>query len=60
MVGISRAFLERNSASCELVAHMPNPYGIENEETRDHPDLYVCRGLKPSWPEFWDKFRYFG
>lgn len=39
---------------------MPNPYGIENEESKDHPDLHVCRGLRQSWPEFWSDFQYYG
>jgi hypothetical protein len=60
VLGISRGFLERNFSSCEVAGHTPNPYGIENEETSDHPDIYVCRGLRQSWPEFWKDFRYYG
>jgi len=33
---------------------------VENEETREHPDIYVCRGLKKPWREFWDGYRHFG
>jgi Dolichyl-phosphate-mannose-protein mannosyltransferase len=60
VVGLSRGFLDRNFTSCQLVGHTPNPYGVENEETRDHPDLYVCRGLHQSWPDFWKDFQYYG
>jgi len=60
VLGISRQFLDRNFSSCELSAHTPNPYGIEDEETRDYPDIYVCRVLKQSWPEFWKNFQYYG
>jgi len=60
VLGISRGFLDHNFASCELAGHTPNPYGIENEETSDHPDIYVCRGLRQSWPEFWSDFQYYG
>jgi hypothetical protein len=60
VLGISHGFLERNFQSCELAGHTPNPYGIENEETSDHPDIYVCRGLRKSWPDFWKEFRYYG
>ena len=60
VLGISRGFLDRNFSACELAGHTPNPYGIENEETRDHPDIYVCRGLRQSWPEFWKDFQYYG
>jgi 4-amino-4-deoxy-L-arabinose transferase-like glycosyltransferase len=60
VVGLSRRFLEENFTSCELAGHTGNPYGVPNEETVDHPDIYVCRGLKRTWPEFWKDFRYFG
>ena len=59
-VGLSRKFVERNLTSCELAGHTWNRYGVPNEETEDHPDVYVCRGLKQSWPEFWKDFQYFG
>ena len=60
VVGISHGFLERNFSHCEIAGHTPNPYGIKNEETSDHPDIYVCRGMYQSWPEFWKDFRYYG
>jgi hypothetical protein len=60
VLGISHGFLERNFSSCEVAGHTPNPYGIKNEETSDHPDIYVCRGLRESWPDFWKDFRYYG
>lgn len=60
VVGISRPFLEHNFSGCQLAGHNWNRYGIANEETIAHPDIYVCRGLRQSWPEFWANFRYFG
>jgi 4-amino-4-deoxy-L-arabinose transferase-like glycosyltransferase len=60
VLGHSIDFVQRHFASCELAGHTPNPYGIENEETTDHPDFYVCRGLRQSWPEFWNSYRHFG
>ena len=36
--------------------HITIPYGVRNEETKDHPDIFVGRGFKTSWPEFWEKF----
>jgi len=60
VVGFSHPFVERNFASCQLVAKIWNEFGVENEETRDHPDIFVCRGLKQSWPQFWKDFQYFG
>jgi 4-amino-4-deoxy-L-arabinose transferase-like glycosyltransferase len=60
VLGYSDRFRAANFSSCQLAGHTPNPYHIENEETRDHPDIYVCRGLRQSWPEFWSDFQYYG
>jgi Dolichyl-phosphate-mannose-protein mannosyltransferase len=61
VVGISRGFMDRNFTGCELAGHTWNRYGVENEETQDHPDIFVCRGLlDPDWSEFWKNFQYFG
>lgn len=60
VIGLSLHFLDNNFTDCKIAGHTPNPYGIENEEVRDHPDLYVCRGLRQSWPEFWTDFQYYG
>jgi hypothetical protein len=47
-------------ASCVVSARNTNRFGVENEESRDHPDILVCRNLKELWPTFWEKFRRFG
>jgi hypothetical protein len=60
VLGLSRAFLERNFEACELAGHTSNRYGVGNEETSDHPDIFVCRRLRQTWPEFWKHFRHFG
>jgi 4-amino-4-deoxy-L-arabinose transferase-like glycosyltransferase len=60
VVGISSDFLQRSFESCQLAAHVWNRYGVQNEETKDHPDIYVCRGLRQSWPTFWKDFHYYG
>ncbi len=60
VVGLSRGFLERHFESIELVGHNTNSYGVVNEETKDHPAIFVVRRLKGSWDEFWKKFHYFG
>lgn len=60
VLGFSQRFLEQNFSNCQVAGHTPNPYGIQNEETGDHPDIYVCRGMKQSWPDFWSDFQYYG
>ncbi len=58
--GISRHSLQSHFEVCELTGHMSNPFGEEKEESSDHPDIFVCRGLRQPWPEFWKEFQYFG
>jgi hypothetical protein len=60
VVGLSRAFVDRNFASCELAGHNTNRFGVKNEETSDHPDIFVCGPPKNGWAEFWKKFKYYG
>ena len=60
VLGMSREFAQENFASCELAAHSWNRQHVLNEETEEHPDIYVCRGLKQPWPDFWRNFRRFG
>jgi hypothetical protein len=60
ILGESATFVNQRFESCRVAAQVWNRYGVENEETRDHPEIYVCRGLKSSWPEFWKTFRHFG
>ena len=59
-MGLSPDFVQSNFNACQVVGHTRNQFGVENEETRDHPDIFVCRGLKQSWPEFWKDFQYYG
>lgn len=46
--------------SCRLAAHTWNYFGVMNEETREHPDIFVCRTLRKSWPEYWKTARHYG
>jgi hypothetical protein len=46
--------------TCVVAARSTNPYGVENEESRDHPDILLCRNLLMPWPEYWARFRRFG
>jgi len=59
-IGLDGDFLKEHFERCELVAHNTNPYGVINEESRDHPDIYLCHHLLQRWPEFWTNFRRFG
>ena len=60
MLGLSREYAERTFAGCRVAGHISNPYGVENEESRYHPDIFVCGGPRLSWPEFWKRYQNFG
>ena len=60
LVGFSRAKAEEFASEIELAGQVTNEFGVLNEETKDHPDIFVCRRLKKSWPDFWKSFQRFG
>ncbi|HQR37420.1 MAG TPA: glycosyltransferase family 39 protein [Blastocatellia bacterium] len=60
VLGSNREDLEKVFTFVEVAGKTPNPYGIVNEETRDHPIIYICRGLKRPLPEIWANARRFG
>ena len=60
VVGEHLDFLETKFETCTLAAQTWNRFGIGNEETLDHPDIFVCRNLRTSWPDFWKTHRHFG
>jgi 4-amino-4-deoxy-L-arabinose transferase-like glycosyltransferase len=60
VLGSSARDLEGEFDSCELVGHITNREGVANEETSDHPDIFLCRHLRRPWPEVWKKNRRFG
>jgi hypothetical protein len=59
VVGYPREFLEKEFASCTVEGRTRNRYGVANEETVEDPDIFVCRGLKGTWKEFWARARRF-
>jgi len=51
---------QRLFQSCKVVAKNANVFGVENEESRDHPDILLCRNLRMSWAVYWAHYRRFG
>jgi hypothetical protein len=45
---------------CRLAAHVPYPAQLNNEESKYHPDIFVCGPPRLPWPEFWKKYQRFG
>lgn len=60
VIGLSRGYAERTFTSCTLAGQNGNSYGVENEESRYHPDIFVCGGPRKPWPEFWEEYQSFG
>jgi len=60
VVGFDLDEAQKLFASCAIAAKNANAGNVENEESRDHPDILVCRSLKMRWPEYWANHRRFG
>lgn len=60
VLGWSRQGVERAFSSCRLAGQGGNSLGVPNEESQDHPDIFVCGPPRLPWPEFWKQFQRFG
>ena len=60
VLGDDRESLEEVCSQVTLGGMTPNPYKVQNEETRSHQFIYVCRGLKQPLDKLWPKLRSFG
>jgi len=60
LVGFDLEEAQKLFDSCVVAAKNINDLNVENEESRDHPDILVCRGLRRSWPDYWGRARRFG
>jgi hypothetical protein len=60
VLGFSRESAESAFTSCRLAGHNGNLYGVRNEESEEHPDIFVCGGPRQPWPEFWKQYQAFG
>ena len=45
---------------CTVAGENRNRWGVENEESRDHPDILLCREPRFDWNELWPELRRFG
>jgi Dolichyl-phosphate-mannose-protein mannosyltransferase len=60
VLGTSFENADRRYTGCRLAGHNSNSLGVKNEESRDHPDIFVCGPPRLPWPEFWKDFQAFG
>ena len=60
VLGFSREDADRAFTGCRLAGHNGNPAVLKNEESHDHPDIFVCGAPRLPWPEFWKEYQSFG
>jgi hypothetical protein len=60
VLGFSQKEADRTFASCRLAGHNGNSEGVKNEESKDHPNIFVCGPPRMPWPEFWTTHQRYG
>jgi hypothetical protein len=60
VLGFSKAGADEKFTSCRLAGHGGNSQGVENEESKYHPDIFVCGPPRLPWPEFWQHDHRYG
>ncbi|HEX9012974.1 MAG TPA: glycosyltransferase family 39 protein, partial [Anaerolineaceae bacterium] len=60
VLGLEPSWVYSLFETCSISGTTANPYGIQNEESRDHPDIMLCHHLRQPWEQFWKDFHYFG
>jgi len=60
VLGSSRERADELFVDCRLAGHSDNAWGVVNEESRDHPDIFVCGPARKPWSELWPHEPEFG
>lgn len=60
VVGWSQQQLEEAFTVCRVAGRNGNSLGVKNEESEDHPYIYVCGPPRQGWAEFWKTHERFG
>jgi 4-amino-4-deoxy-L-arabinose transferase-like glycosyltransferase len=60
VLGSSRERADELFADSRLAGHSGNAWGVVNEESRDHPDIFVCGPARKPWSELWSYGPEFG
>ncbi len=60
VVGWSHEQVDAAFTGCWLAGHNGNSEGVKNEESEDHPDIFVCGPPRLPWPPFWEENQRFG
>jgi len=60
VIGADRKDLDKPCTTVELAGHTGNDAHVENEETKWHPDIFICRKVRKPLGELWPKLLEFG
>ncbi|HEX4285418.1 MAG TPA: glycosyltransferase family 39 protein [Terracidiphilus sp.] len=60
VLGNSSGSANKIFTGCRLAGHNGNSVGVRNEESEDHPDIFVCGPPRTSWADVWKEHRDFG
>lgn len=60
VLGLEPSYAYSIFETCTFAGTNANPYGIQNEESEEHPHILLCRHLRQPWDQFWKDFHYFG
>jgi hypothetical protein len=60
VLGLTSEQADHIFAGCRLAGHNGNAEGIHNEESDDHPDIFVCGPPRLPWPDLWARSINFG
>jgi hypothetical protein len=63
VLGNSRERVDALLSHCRVAGHTSNALGtlgLANEESRDHPDIFVCGPARRPWSELWKRGPAFG
>ncbi len=60
VIGFNYSTADRLFTNCKLAGHITNRHDVLNEETEDHPDIWLCGHPRLPWEKLWPNFRWFG
>ncbi len=60
IIGYPLEDAQRYFADCTRMRYITNRYGVENEETRAHVAILLCRAPRQPWPILWEQLQRFG
>ncbi|HVU46361.1 MAG TPA: glycosyltransferase family 39 protein [Terracidiphilus sp.] len=60
VLGLSKQEADSIFTGCRLAGHNGNADGVRNEESRFHPDIFVCGPPRQPWAELWKEHQDFG